>query len=306
MKSVSFLIGTAAILLFIFYSGSEDGFSFKSTACTEPLTYRIGEIDPRFDLSEEEVKNSLQEAADAWANVVNRPVAEYSVQGEIVVNLVYDARQQLVNEEILLRKEMSSKEQQIRNYESVYKGLIDNFERRHDVYKQQEKRFNVLLKSFNKWIQEKNERGGLQEDEIPEFKKKKANIEYLKEQIVREKNELNQMDEKLRIKVNELNKLVDEKNGLIDDYNKKYSGKKNFVQGIYEERGSNKKIEVYKFLNAAELRLVLAHELGHALGIRHVPDPGAVMFDHTRNQSKTMLEFAEQDKEAILNICNAI
>jgi predicted Zn-dependent protease len=57
-------------------------------------------------------------------------------------------------------------------------------------------------------------------------------------------------------------------------------------------------------LDEDELMLVLAHEMGHALGIGHVDNPQSVMYRLMGNQARPGLELTEDDRYALMDICN--
>ncbi len=306
MKYIPVIIFAVAIVLVAVYGGSngKEESSFNENACAEPLTYRITQIDPRFGVSEEEVLAAMEKASEAWAEVVHKPIARHSEQGEIEVQLVYDHRQKFVEEEISFRERLQSKERQISSLKSIYDQKNETFERKLNSYRQQEEAFEKQLQSFNEWVKEKNSGGGFREHEVSAYEQKQAEIKRLREQMNTHKQELNRLDDQLTNRVERLNEVVDENNRLIEVYNQKYSGEKHFTQGEYEARGSDKRITIYQFIEESELRLVLAHELGHALGIKHVPDRKAVMFDHTQDQIKKTLKLTEQDRAAILAACN--
>jgi hypothetical protein len=70
-------------------------FHRPSCPCSEPLTYRIGSVDARFRLDDEEVRHAVHEAVSLWDRASGRELFREDPQGDIVINLVYDYRQEL-------------------------------------------------------------------------------------------------------------------------------------------------------------------------------------------------------------------
>src|SRR4030042_6631885 len=62
--------------------------------CQEPITYRLGKVDERFDLTREEWGTAGNMAAAMWGKPVSRDLFREDPQGNIEVNLVYDYRQE--------------------------------------------------------------------------------------------------------------------------------------------------------------------------------------------------------------------
>src|SRR4051812_13605444 len=67
--------------------------------CSRAVTYRIGTIDPRFNLTEGQVETLLQNAADKWNTVAGKSVLAYDqAHGIVTVSFVYDYRQKTTNQ----------------------------------------------------------------------------------------------------------------------------------------------------------------------------------------------------------------
>jgi predicted Zn-dependent protease len=73
-----------------------------------------------------------------------------------------------------------------------------------------------------------------------------------------------------------------------------------FCEGNYARKGGTQTITIYQFDNNSRLVRVLAHEFGHALGLKHSDDPNAVMYRLIRSDS---LELAPDDINALKARC---
>ena len=71
---------------------------------------------------------------------------------------------------------------------------------------------------------------------------------------------------------------------------------------MYVEEGGDRRIDIYEFSTEEKLVRVLAHELGHALGIDHVPDSKAIMYEFNEENSLTL---TDADKAALVGVCES-
>jgi hypothetical protein len=73
-----------------------------------------------------------------------------------------------------------------------------------------------------------------------------------------------------------------------------------FEEGIYGRASGKEWIDIFQFESKAGLRVILAHELGHALGMKHNANPSSIMSPliHTDR-----LILTEEDEVGVNAIC---
>ena len=110
---------------------------------------------------------------------------------------------------------------------------------------------------------------------------------------------LNSLAEKINNVARDNNRLIDAYNTDILTYNNKFGMQREFDQGDY--RGNE--INIYQFDTLNDLRLTIAHELGHALRLSHVDNSSSVMYYLMGEQNLLDLKLTEEDIEALTLEC---
>lgn len=274
-------------------------------ACNEPLSYRIGEIDTRFGISEKSAKEAMQTAASLWSDAVGQPIAYQHKEGDIVVNFVYDERQKLVAGERRFRERIESEQIRMDQLEQVYENRRKQFEKRSEEYQEKAERLQNEIDDLNRWVQEKNRSGGLTPGDQQSFDQRKRDVERLQQQVLNERSELDSMAEEVNRYADQLNNRVKENNKLIDQYNDEFTGENRFAKATYQNTEIGGVITVNQFINQRDLELVLAHELGHALGITHGNEPESIMYSQMGGQQIfPILQLSREDQKAISQKCS--
>lgn len=67
---------------------------------------------------------------------------------------------------------------------------------------------------------------------------------------------------------------------------------------------NGKQISVYEFSSKDDLRMTLAHEFGHALGLDHTDDPTSLMYPVIQKQNMERFALAHADQQELVRAVN--
>ena len=124
-----------------------------------------------------------------------------------------------------------------------------------------------------------NQRGGAPASEYDRLKQTEAALEQQRQQVNALTSQVNKMVDELNTMVRKLNQLIAKLNLNVNKYNDigDQTGEQ-FEAGIYNQSSTSTSISVYEFNNHQELVRLLAHELGHALGLDHTSNTEDIMY----------------------------
>lgn len=247
----------------------------------------------------------MNDAAQSWAEVVSQPLIEHDESGKISVNLKYSEDQETSKQERLFRNRIQSAEFETERLERQFQQLQDQFNTENTRYQALSNRVQQQIDTLNEWVNETNAQGGFTQNELTRFEREKANIDNQNEQLREMENRLAGKADEVNDLASRLNQKIENKNQLVDQYNQSFAGQRRFTQGNYGCGEQGCELNIFYFSDVEELRLVAAHELGHALGIGHVSNPESIMYHLMGRQSKTGLQLSEEDRQALLDICNS-
>ena len=279
--------------------------SFLRTAkpCQEPITYRLGKVDERFNLSREEFRTAVNMAAAIWGKPFHRDLFREEADGVIEINLLYDYRQEATDR----LKKLNYKIDRSRGSYEELKSRLENskaeYEQKKAGLNSDFNAYNAKVNAFNAEIESWNRRGGAPQSIHMRLMNEKDELITLNDNLQRRQEEMKTLVDTINSIVVVLNEIASNNNlDLVDQQNIGNTLGREFCEGFYEYKNGKRSITIYQYDNEYRLVRVLAHEFGHALGLNHSKNADAVMYPLIKSDS---LELAADDIAALEGRCKS-
>lgn len=247
--------------------------------CDTPVTYSIGQIDPEFNLSADEVLRRAKIAEKVWEDAAKKNLFEYDKQSPFTIDVIYDGRQGLSAAANKLGSELQAGR--------------ENIETRLEAYDRSVAQFKTNLESLNNDISYWNSKGGAPEEEYNKLLARQEDLSRKQQELQKEAELLNQSTDEFNAQTFNLNNTIQNLNQALDE---KPEG------GLYTQHGDNKQITIFFNTTEKEFVYTIAHEMGHALGIGHLTDRNSIMYPNVN----FILIPSEFDLEELKKACKTV
>lgn len=278
--------------------------------CAIPVHYALGEVDAGFGFDDFTVSTALAEAAGLWQALTDTLLfLESDHPRAMTVHLRFDARQRAANTRRSLRSglerdrvALQADEAELLQWNERIEANRAAHERDGELLARRARAHEAGVRTWNENPAQRSEarRRALEGEGTA--------LRHALEELERAGRDLNSDIDAYNRRAAELRRRSEDFQGRASRYNEASSDEP-VESGRYSyDRERGRRIEVFRAESYDDLVWVLAHELGHALGIGHVEEPGAVMHamlhdDYAAHAEGRPVTLGAADHAALLAIC---
>lgn len=259
--------------------------------CRIPITYTVAKFDERFAVTRDEFEKAILEAEAMWEGVLGRELFISDPEGRLEINLLYDYRQDATDKLRALGLSIDDSRASYDALKNEYETLHAEYELRRARYDAAVAAFSAKQEAYNEEVARLNARGGAKRADYERLMAQQQSFASDIEHIRQMEDGLNADIGRLNVLVVVLNRQAAALNLNVEAYNEIGESRgREFDEGIYRVSRDEEAIDIYQFDDRTKLVQVLAHELGHALGLEHSEDEKAIMYRLNQGENKTLAD----------------
>ncbi|MEJ7955093.1 matrixin family metalloprotease [Acinetobacter baumannii] len=272
--------------------------NLSNISFNQPLKYRIDYIDPRFELTKEQFIQIGKEAAEIWQKETGKTYFIYDSQAELTINLVLDNQQATQNERKNSINELLKQQEEWREKNKAILLFKQQIDQETSLLNKEKENLKYKFEQYQKDVSLFNQ-GNYGQFTQSSLNKRQAELSQLSLELQTKFSQHSNKIEMLNRQIKQINQQQNLLNQSIEQFNlSTTSGSKTFHKGLF----SQNQIQIYGFTSFDDLRLTLAHEFGHALGLKHTDNPKSLMYPLLREQDIHNFKLTNSDLDLLATL----
>jgi hypothetical protein len=280
--------------------------------CAVPLAWRIARVDPEFDVTAEEATAIVREAAELWEDGTGLSLFTHDSDGGFPIRLVYDERQELLMERVRRERELEESGARLTAEQAASTARGERHATDVTNYQERVDDLEGRVAEHNATVRRWNEQGGVSALRGAEIAAVSDALRDAQQELTDESRALDGALASIRGEEEELNERILANQRLSEELAAAFPPS-SVEAGEYREAvrrvddlvdSVSREIRLYRFASDAELRLISAHEFGHALGLGHTEDPSGVM-NASADGDQPVTGLATTDVALLREVCPA-
>ncbi|MGX9641476.1 matrixin family metalloprotease [Acinetobacter nosocomialis] len=261
----------------------------------QPLKYKIDYIDPRFHITKEQFVQIGKEAAEIWQKETGKTYFIYDSQAELTINLVFDDYQTAQNERKININKLLQQQEEWREKNKAVLLSKQQIEEETTLLNEAKVQLNNRFEQYQKDVTIFNQ-GNVGKFNQADLIKRQAELTRLSLDLNTKFSHHSNKIETLNAQIKQINQHQNMLNQAIKEFNLSTTDRpETFHKGLF----SQNQIQIYGFNSFDDLRLTLAHEFGHALGLKHTTDPKSLMYPRLKEQDIHNFKLTHSDLDLL-------
>jgi DNA repair exonuclease SbcCD ATPase subunit len=258
-----------------------------------PLRYRIADLDPRLNITQQQMVELSQQAAAIWAKDTGQNYFVYDPEANFVIHLVFDQRQvrSMKRSENLNQLEQEQQHwldqnQQLQHLKQSVARSETQLELQKIDYQNNQQKYQQALQNLK--ASTKNQK------QIARLEQQQHTLQQQSVDLEAKIAEHNQLVRQFNQQTEQSKQLHQQLTESVAAFNQTFK-----PQILHKGQFHGQQIFIYEFSSMDDLRLTLAHEFGHALGLKHTQDPKSLMYPRIKEQNAKDFQLTDTDLELL-------